>query len=284
MIEVHGLAYTYPASEQPAVRGLDFEVRRGETFGFLGPSGAGKSTTQKILIGLLRGFRGRASVLNRDLRGWQPEDYERIGVSFEVPNLYLKLSALENLQSFRSLYRDATEDPRALLEMLGLAGDADKRASELSRGMKVRLGFARALLNRPECLFLDEPTAGLDPVNARIVKNIIRARKDQGTTVFLTTHDMTVADELCDRVAFLVDGGIRLVGSPRDLKLQYGEPKVRVEFVARDGLRGVEFPLAGLADNAEFLRILREERVETLHSRETTLENVFIEVTGRHLR
>ncbi len=283
MIEVENLIFTYPGTAQPTVRGLDFRVDEGEIFGFLGPSGAGKSTTQKILIGLLREFQGRVSVLGQDLRTVGPSYFEDIGVAFEVPNLYLKLTARENLRFFAALYSDATEDPMALLESVGLAEDADLRASQLSKGMKVRLGLARALLNRPRLLFLDEPTAGLDPVNARNVKNLIRQAKEQGRTVFLTTHDMTVADQLCDRVALMVEGELVVVDTPRALKLRHGQRTVRVE-AGGDGARTRrEFPLAGLADNQDFLTLLRRDDLETLHTQETTLEQVFIEVTGRSL-
>jgi fluoroquinolone transport system ATP-binding protein len=283
VIEARGLAYTYRGAARPAVAGLDFEVREGEIFGFLGPSAAGKSTTQRILIGLLRDYRGEVRALGRDLRAWGREFYERVGVSFEVPNLYLKLTALENLASFRALYDGATADPGALLERVGLAADADARVSQFSKGMKVRLGFARALLNQPELLFLDEPTAGLDPANAQIVKDEIRGVRERGCTVFLTTHNMIVADELCDRVAFLVEGEIRLIESPRELKLRYGRRSVRLEYVEDGAVASREFPLAGLGENPEFWKLLRERELQTLHTQETTLERVFLEVTGRSL-
>jgi fluoroquinolone transport system ATP-binding protein len=155
--------------------------------------------------------------------------------------------------------------------------------SQYSKGMKNRLSVARSLVNNPKLLFLDEPTAGLDPVNARKIKDLIKAQKDAGKTVFLTTHDMHIADELCDRIAFIVDGQVSLTDSPRELKLRYGKAEVRVEF----GLNGVheqrDFTLAGLADNAEFLKLLREGSVRTLHTQEATLENIFIQMTGRSL-
>ena len=193
------------------------------------------------------------------------------------------MTALENLEYFRALYDRPTEDPRALLKRLGLEGDADLPAGQMSRGMKARLCFARALLHRPDVLFLDEPTAGLDPANARIVKGIIRRQREEGRTVFLTTPDMTVADELCDQVAFLVDGALRCIDSPRALKLAHGRRVVRVEWAANGARQSREFPLASLADDAEFLRLLREGPVETIHTQETTLETVFMEVTGRSL-
>ena len=150
--------------------------------------------------------------------------------------------------------------------------------------MKTRLGVARALLNNPGLIFMDEPTAGLDPVNARRVRDLIRAQKEAGRTVFLTTHDMTVADELCDRVAFIVDGQIRLIESPRELKLAHGERTVRVEYGLDRHTERREFPLAGLADNEQFLDVLRRGSIQTLHTKEATLEDVFITVTGRGLR
>ncbi len=283
MIDVRDLEFSYPATTAPTVSGLNFEVNRGEIFGFLGPSGAGKSTTQKVLTGLLRDYRGRVIVLGRDLRDWKSDFYENVGVSFEVPNLYQKLSALENLRYFAGLFAEPNEKPEALLERVGLENEASLRVSQFSKGMKVRLGFVRALLNRPKLLFLDEPTAGLDPVNAQNIKEIIRSVRDAGATVFLTTHDMMVADQLCDRVAFIVDGELRCIDAPRALKLEHGRREVRVEYRTTDGLESVDYPLAGIGDNAEFAQRLKSSDIETLHTQETTLEQVFIDVTGRRL-
>jgi fluoroquinolone transport system ATP-binding protein len=214
VIDVRDLHFTYAHSNQPAVRGLSFIVERGEIFGFLGPSGAGKSTTQKVLIGLLEGYSGSVRVRGREVAAWTADDYERIGVSFEAPNHFLKLTGLENLHYFASLYHGPTRVPAALLESVGLQSDGNRRVGEYSKGMKCRLSIARCLLNTPELLFLDEPTGGLDPVNMQRVKDLIRAERDGGATVFLTTHDMAAADELCDRVAFIVDGRIAGIDSP----------------------------------------------------------------------
>jgi fluoroquinolone transport system ATP-binding protein len=283
IIGVRDMTFTYPAGDAPAVRGLSFSVWRGEIFGFLGPSGAGKSTTQKILIGLLRGYEGDVEVMGRDLGSWGADYYERVGVSFELPNHYQKLTALENLDFFSSLYHKATEDPRKLLEMVGLGGDADTRVSRFSKGMQMRLTFARALLHRPELIFLDEPTAGLDPANARKLKDIVLGLKSEGRTIFLTTHDMTVADQLCDRVAFIVDGRIALIDSPRELKIQQGKRKVRVDYRKDRHTETCEFPLDGVGNDEEFLKLLRREQIETIHTEEATLEAVFIKATGRSL-
>ena len=284
VIAVSELTYTYPKTTEPAVRGMDFTVAPGEIFGFLGPSGAGKSTTQKLLIGLLRGHGGRMLVWGRDPLDWGPDYYQRIGVSFELPNHYLKLTGAENLQFFASLYDGATQDPRNLLEAVGLTEAADIRVSKYSKGMQMRLTFARALLNDPELIFLDEPTSGLDPVNARRVKDMVLDLKDRGRTVFLTTHDMATADELCDRVAFVVDGRIVALDAPTELKIARSRRLVRVEYRAPEGtLQTAEFPMDGLADDPDFHSVLRSHHVETVHSREASLDEVFVDVTGRSL-
>ncbi|WP_374158045.1 ABC transporter ATP-binding protein [Mycobacterium sp. G7A2] len=284
VIAVSELTYTYPKTSEPAVRGMDFTVAPGEIFGFLGPSGAGKSTTQKLLIGLLRGHGGRMLVWGRDPLDWGSDYYQRIGVSFELPNHYLKLTGAENLQFFASLYDGATQDPRTLLEAVGLADAADTRVGKYSKGMQMRLTFARALLNDPELIFLDEPTSGLDPVNARRVKDMVLELKDRGRTVFLTTHDMATADELCDRVAFVVDGRIVALDAPTELKIARSRRLVRVEYRAPEGtLQTAEFPMDGLADDPDFHSVLRSHHVETIHSREASLDEVFVDVTGRSL-
>lgn len=283
MIDVRDLTFTYAGAGAPAVRGLTFSVRPGEIFGFLGPSGAGKSTTQKILIGLLHGYQGSVQVRGREVASWTSEEYERIGVSFETPNHFLKLTALENLRYFAALYSGPTRPQQALLEAVGLAEEAGKPVGQFSKGMKGRLSVARSLLCEPELLFLDEPTVGLDPVNAQRIKDVIRQERAGGCTVFLTTHDMTLADELCDRVAFLMDGQIACIDSPRRLKLQHGEPTLRVEFRQHGAMANADFPLHGLAENTAFLSLLREHDVETMHSREAGLAEVFIRVTGRRL-
>jgi fluoroquinolone transport system ATP-binding protein len=284
VIRVRGLTFTYPKSTEPAVRGMDFTVGRGEIFGFLGPSGAGKSTTQKLLIGLLRGHGGEAAVWGKDPLDWGPDYYQRIGVSFELPNHYLKLTGLENLRFFASLYEGHTLAPMELLDAVGLADDANTRVGKYSKGMQMRLTFARSLINDPELLFLDEPTSGLDPVNARKVKNMILDLKARGRTIFLTTHDMSTADELCDRVAFVVDGEIVALDTPTELKIARSQRVVRVEYRGNNGaLETAEFGMDGLADDPGFHAVLSDNQVETIHSREASMDDVFVEVTGRRL-
>lgn len=284
MITVENLTYTYPKTATPAVKGISFQVNDGEILGFLGPSGAGKSTTQKVLIGLLKGYNGQVQVMGRELNAWGREYYEQIGVSFELPNHYLRLSALENLSYFRSLYKGETNDPKTLLEMVGLGENGEALVSTFSKGMKNRLNFARSLLNKPKVLFCDEPTSGLDPVNARLIKDVILEQRRQGTTVFVTTHNMGIADELCDRVAFILDGEIKLIDIPKSLKVKHGQRTVRVEYQnGSPALSYAEFAMDGLGHNQAFLELLQQQSVETIHSAETTLDNIFIQVTGRSL-
>jgi len=283
MIEVRDLTFTYPSASEATLHGLSFSIEDQEIFGFLGPSGAGKSTTQKILIGLLAGYGGRAEVLGREVRDWGQDLYERIGVSFELPNHYQRLTARENLEHFAALFERKAVAPLEALTWVGLADDADKRVSDFSKGMKIRLNVARSLLHGPKVLLLDEPTSGLDPVNARNVKDLVLVLRDAGATVVLTTHDMGVAGQLCDRVAFITDGRIREIDSPAALERAHGKRTVKVEYRSGEDTAIAEFDLDGLADNADYVELLRTQHIETMHSQETTLEQVFIEVTGQEL-
>jgi fluoroquinolone transport system ATP-binding protein len=284
VITVADLHFTYPGAQQATLHGLDFTVEEGEVVGFLGPSGAGKSTTQNLLIGLLRGYTGTVEVMGRALSDWGRAYYERIGVSFELPNHYGKLTARENLDYFRAMYEGETASPEEVMALVGLSEHLDKRADAFSKGMKNRLTLARSLLNRPALWFLDEPTAGLDPVNAVAVRDLVARRRNEGCTTLITTHDMHIADVLCDRVAFLIDGRIAELDAPDALKRRYGKRAVEVTFGPEQDPSTATFPLDGLADQADFQRILREETVHTLHSQETSLEDVFVQVTGRSLR
>lgn len=284
MIQVKNLSYTYPGTEKAVLKNISFEIRQGEIFGFLGPSGAGKSTTQKVLNGLLRAFEGSVHINGTDLSCMERSFYEKIGVAFEFPNLYLKLTALENLQLFASFFKSPTRDPEKLLKMVQLEGDRDTRVEAFSKGMKMRLSFIRALLNRPELLFLDEPTAGLDPGNARIMKDIILDLQKEGVTIFLTTHHMEDAGELCNRLAFMVEGTLPVIDSTQELRLKHGKKTVRVEY--RDGgeIYTDEFPMGHLGSNPAFSEILLNHEILTIHTQEASLEDIFIKVTGQQLK
>ena len=281
MIRVEALTFAYPQETSPAIQDLTFEVEEGEVFGFLGPSGAGKSTTQNILIGLLTGWRGAVQVMGRDLGAWGADYYRSIGVSFELPNHYLKLTARENLEYFRALHDGETDPVEDVLALVGLGADIDKAVGQFSKGMKNRLNFARSLLHRPKLWFLDEPTAGLDPGTAVQIRDIIKQKQQVGVTTLVTTHDMHTAEVVCDRVAFIVDGRIAAIDAPEALRRRYGRREVEVGWTETP--EAERFPLDGLADNPDFLAALRRPDLARVHSQEATLEAVFLEVTGRSL-
>jgi len=284
MIRVENLRYTYPGTEKEVLKNISFEIKKGEIFGFLGPSGAGKSTTQKVLNGLLKGFGGSVHINGTNMSRMERSFYEKIGVAFEFPNLYLKLTALENLQLYASFFKSPTRDPEELLTMVQLEDDRDTRVEAFSKGMKMRLSFIRALLNRPELLFLDEPTAGLDPGNARIMKDIILDLQQQGATIFLTTHHMDDAGELCKRLAFMVEGTLPVIDSTQELQLRHGEKTVRVEYRADGEVYSDDFPIDHLGSNPVFSDILLNHEILTIHTQEASLEDIFIKVTGKQLK
>jgi fluoroquinolone transport system ATP-binding protein len=282
-IAVDDLSFRYPGQSTPAVDGVSFAVPRGEIFGLLGPSGAGKSTLQKVLTRQQRRFDGGASVLGKPLAAWGQDYFEAIGVGFELPNHYVKFTAVENLAFFASLYKHKSRDPMELLALVGLEKAAHKKVETYSKGMRMRLNFVRAIQHDPEILFLDEPTAGLDPVNAHNIKRLIAGQRQQGKTVVLTTHNMNDVDELCDRISFMVAGRFAALDAPQTLKAKYGRRTVRVTHGRDDEVETDEFPLDGLADDARFQSILRAGAVRTLHSQEASLDQVFSDVTGTSL-
>ncbi len=282
MIQVENLSMTYPGASAPAVHNINFSIVKGEIFGFLGPSGAGKTTTQKILYKLLPAYSGKAYIEQVELGQWDIDIYEKIGVCFELPNHYLKLSALENLHFFSSFYKSSYKEPLELLDWVGLKQEANQRVSEFSKGMKMRLNFIRSILHNPDILFLDEPTSGLDPNNAMRIKEIILQLKEEGKTIFITTHLMHDADVLCDRVAFIVNGEIKAMDTPSNLKQVYSKNAVEVKFQGDHNVHLYSLP--DLGKNSDFLDKLKKNTIETIHSKEATLEEIFIEVTGKSLQ
>lgn len=282
MIEVNHLRFAYPGATNPTLKDLSFSISDGEIFGFLGPSGAGKSTTQKILYRILHGFEGDVSVDQKPLKAWGKEYFEQIGVGFELPNHYLKLTAKENLELFASFYpKEKVQNINTLFEMVGLEDSMNQKVEAYSKGMKMRLNFIRAIMHQPNIMFFDEPTAGLDPVNAKKLKGHIQELKKQGKTIFITTHNMNTADELCDRVSFIVDGELILTESPEVLKQRHGKHSVQVELADK---QTKEFELKALGQNNSFIQFIQSGEVERIKTMEASLEDVFIQVTGKALK
>lgn len=283
MLEVRNLSHDYEGIGKLAVNDVSFSVPEGNIFGFLGPSGAGKSTVQNILIGLLPIQKGEVTYAGKSIRDLDAGFFNQLGVSFEHPNVYGRLTGYENLKFYAGLFDVPTQNPMKLLEALNLTEAAHRKASAYSKGMRQRLVFARALINNPKMLFLDEPTSGLDPNTAAIVKEIILSKKKEGCTIFLTTHSMAIADDLCDTVAFLNEGKIVAMDTPRNLKLAYGERSVRVEFGDDGKIHEKVFFLDKTDDHKAFSSLVQTQSIQTIHSQEATLEQIFIQLTGRGL-
>lgn len=281
MIKLDALSFSY--THQPFIEGMNLHIMPGEIFGLLGPSGAGKSTLQKILIGLLPGYRGSAIVNGVQVRDHHQSFYEDIGVMFEYPTVYANYTARQNLEFFASLYAREHEDIAGLLEQVGLANDANKRAGSFSKGMKSRLCFLKAIVHKPKLLFLDEPTSGLDPNNAHIIKEMIRTQRDAGTTIVITTHQMHDAAELCDRVAFLVDGEIKALDRPAALMHQAGSCEVTYTYHNHGEAITTTSKLDRLSDDHHLQAAIGENRLLSIHSQEPNLGDVFMSVTGRRL-
>lgn len=280
MIQVNHVFHDYEGKGNCAVSDISFTVEGGSIFGFLGPSGAGKSTIQNIMTGLLPLQRGEVLYDGASVRGLKTRFFNQIGVSFEQSNLYSSLTGLENLRYYAALFSVPTIKPMELLERVGLREDANKRVSNYSKGMKQRLTFARALINSPKYLFLDEPTGGLDPKTAVGIRELINEQKQRGAAVFLTTHSMDLADALSDTVAFLYGGVIAACDTPEALKLKYGKRDVRVRYNENGEEKERTF---AMDDKAALSAFLTKADVVKLHSQEATLEEIFLLVTGKEL-
>lgn len=250
----------------------DLEIRKGEIFGYLGPSGAGKTTTIKLLTGQLHSDSGQITVFGKD--PFPPDIKRQIGIMSDMSGLYEKMTVYENLDIFADIYgiRDKKNMIRKALQAVDLLGSAKKKVEKLSRGMKQRLVFARTIIHSPPLLFLDEPTANLDPATADEIRELIKKLNRNGATIFLTTHNMEEAEELCHRIALLNKGKIVENGSPEELKLKYAEKKVLI--TTRDGK--TEVPL----EKDRIVKILEEaEDILMIHSEEPSLRDVFLTLT-----
>ncbi len=281
MIEVKDLTFSYGKDKQ-ALHGLNFTVEDGEIFGFLGPNGSGKSTTQKILTGILKGHGGKVSLFGQDISAAQTQEFfQKIGVLFEFPYLYANLSAVDNLKYFSSFYpKEQIRSIEEVLEELEFKPDfLRKPVSSYSKGMRQRASMARALISNPKLLFLDEPTSGLDPSGAVLFRKIIEEERKKGTTVFLTTHNMLDADLLCDRVAFIADGEIKALDTPKNLKERGSNHRVVIDYLYQGRREEKTIEAPELEAGIPFAH----DEMISIHSQEPTLEDMFIHYTGRGL-
>jgi ABC-2 type transport system ATP-binding protein len=280
VVQVEDLAKHY--GDVRALDGVSLYAAAGEVFGLLGHNGAGKSTMIRILTGRARPTSGRAAVLGREV----PRDLAavrgQINLVAEIPNVYQRATAKENLELFCTLYGLPKSRAAEVLEEVRLSNVAKRRVKTFSTGMRQRLLLARALLNTPRVLFMDEPTRGLDPQSARELRQIVTRLSGEGATIFLTTHDMNEADELCGRVAFLAEGRIVALDTPKALKLSLGEDAPEVDVVLDDGSEA-RLQLHAERDAARLQELVAAQRIRAVHSREPTLADVFIALAGRSL-
>lgn len=278
MIEIENLAKTF--GNEHALTNVNFDVKKGEIFGFLGPSGAGKTTTIKILTGQMSYTSGSVQVFGEDvIQLKKSKNRKRFGVLTDNSGLYDKLSIEDNLLFYCDLYDVPTNKVDEVLDVVQLREEKKKRVAKLSKGMRQRVTLARALLHEPALLFLDEPTSALDPVNTQYIYKGLRELNERGTTIFLTTHDMEEADYLCDRIAFLHDGEIKLLDTPDALKKQFAKDEIEIEL--KDGQH---VTLSKSKKDAQTLyNYMENEEIETIHSNEPTIGDIFVYVTGREL-
>ncbi len=259
---------------------ITFQVRNGEIFGLLGPSGAGKTTLIKILTGQLRQDDGYSEILGKDTKKLGESEHKQIGTMMDNFGLYERLSVYDNLSFYADIYRVSRNTINDVLKKIGLYEACHTAVSKLSKGMKNRLSLARALMNNANLLFLDEPTAGLDPVTAKEIHHILVEQKKKGTTIFLTTHNMYEAQSLCDNIALLYKGNIIEYGKPTDICKKYNHlNKLRITLK-----NGEMVTLENGSASALLMKeYLEKNMIEAIHSTEPTLETVFVELTGKEL-
>ena len=258
-----------------AIENLNFTVEKGEILGFLGPSGSGKTTTINILTGQLTPSQGETYILGKSSLQLKEDDLSKIGLITENSGFYEKLTLYDNLLFFAKLYNVSTEYVDDLLKRVGLYDHRKTLAEKLSTGMKQRMLLVRAIINKPKVLFLDEPTSGLDPSTSQTIHSLIEELKQQGTTIFLTTHDMHEATILCDKIVLLNKGKIVEEGKPAELIQKYNTNKM-VKVTYCSGQEKV-IPFA------ELNHISATQDIQTIHSCEPTLEDIFIQLTGGKL-
>lgn len=278
VIDVQHLKKTF--DKETALQDVSFTIQKGEIFGFLGPSGSGKTTTIKILTAQTEKTAGNVLLFGQPAAGMkQSQNRKRFGILTDNSGLYTRLTIEENLLLYSKLYELSVTAVKEALDFVNLYADRKKKISQLSKGMIQRVTLARAIMHKPELLFLDEPTSALDPVNTEHIYNGLRKLNAMGTTIFLTTHDMSEAEILCDRVAFLHKGKIRAIGAPSDLKQEFGTDSMTVELT--DGTQ--EVIQNGAQDAEKLYQWMKANAVTRIHTNEPTLGDIFMQITGSDL-
>lgn len=266
--------------EKTVLDGINLEIGKGEIFGLLGPSGAGKTTLIKILTGQLKAEQGNSIINGVDSQKLTGKDYSGFGIMMDNFGVYERLSCFDNLKIFAQIYQINNDKIHEALEAVGLSEAKKTAASNLSKGMRSRLRLARVFMINPEILFLDEPTSGLDPATADEIQKMILAEKENGKTIFLTTHTMAEAEKLCDNIALLNEGKIVEYGSPKEICRRYNhQKKIRIHLTD-----GTDEEIAHDEKAAAVIaELLKNGQAETIHTTEPNLETVFMELTGKEL-
>ncbi|MGY3188343.1 ABC transporter ATP-binding protein [Lysinibacillus sp. TE18511] len=278
VIDVQHLKKTF--NKEAALQDVSFTIQKGEIFGFLGPSGSGKTTTIKILTAQTEKTAGDVLLFGRPADEMkQSRNRKRFGILTDNSGLYTRLSIEENLLLYSDLYQLPKSAVKEALDFVNLYSERKKKISQLSKGMIQRVTLARAIMHEPELLFLDEPTSALDPVNTQHIYNGLRRLNEMGTTIFLTTHDMSEAEILCDRVAFLHKGKIRAIGAPKQLKKEFGDDSITVEL--KNG--ACEIIQNGEQDAQKLFHWMQSNEVSRIYTNEPTLGNIFMQITGSDL-
>ncbi len=278
IMDVHNLTHRF--GDKTVLDNINFKIAKGEIFGLLGPSGAGKTTLIKILTGQLIPSGGNATVLGKPTSAFNGSDYQRLGIMMDNFGLYERLSCYDNLKLFTMLTGQSVDSIDTILKKVGLSGAAKTPATNLSKGMRNRLLLARAILTKPEILFLDEPTSGLDPTTTAEIHQLILDETANGTTIFLTTHNMSEAEKLCNRIALLNLGKLVEQGNPRDICRRYNHQKSFMLHLTN----GTDILLPHDTNGIqELMSYLQANSLETIHSTEPNLETIFMELTGRKL-
>ncbi|OGK07897.1 MAG: hypothetical protein A2W80_00395 [Candidatus Riflebacteria bacterium GWC2_50_8] len=277
-IEVNGLEKAY--GQTKVVKGISFCVQHGEIFGFLGPNGAGKTTTIRMMIGEIPFKNGRINILGYDVPDQIANTRSQVGVVPDYQNLYDRITIRQNLEFFAALNNIDKSRIDEVISEVFLVEHQNKACKDLSRGLRQRALIARGLLHKPRLFFLDEPTSALDPHSARLIRDLVLKLRNVGTTVFLTTHYMEEADQLCDRLAIMNLGEIVACDSPQNLKNKYGRKAAAVEFTENGTSQTKDFSLEDKNDLAALAQIVSSGHLLKIHSQEATLEEVFMKVTG----
>lgn len=278
VIEVEGLKKNY--GHLVAVDEISFSVESGTIFGFLGTNGAGKTTTIKCLTGQLFPTSGKIHVLGFDVDTEIKSIHQQIGIVSESQNLYGNFTVFENIDYFRQLYGMKRERTKEIIETLKLQDKSDVRTSKLSKGLQQRVLLARSILHSPKLLFLDEPTSGLDPASSLDVHEFINRMKENGSTVFLTTHYMEEADQLCDYIVFIAGGKIRAYGSPGELKKRFGKSTVEVKYRSPHGLVTELLDSTSEQTFQKLMELHKTSEIVSIHTLEATMKEIFLKVTG----